>query len=330
MKNLKDFLRLALIFFSICCIHSAAVYKSCYDAVKHNNYVTGIYDIQPRVGGATSQIYCEMVTRTSVMTVLDNDLESFSQLTAVQTAFSLVLTPKYEYFDDSDMDELLKTAGTCEQNMRFSNNKASNNYVKFSFWNGNYTSFISEDGICKCLISQICEDANDTSLDCYPDIANDKDPIFDLSGKISVLPHRLPLKKMELGDTNDGINKCSVGKLKCTYEIIPKIETIPNNKCNNEVKKLTDGNLQTCVTFKRNELGIKIKVQTIFDYFKISNRNQTLDNIFVQSLKPLNNQVGKCLSTLNLFNCTVSSIGEYIVYFQDISIETEVCEIDIN
>lgn len=52
-----------------------------------------------------------------VLMCFSNDKEQFIRLTSAQTVFSVKVDIKYEHFADVDMDELLKTAGTCSQDL---------------------------------------------------------------------------------------------------------------------------------------------------------------------------------------------------------------------
>ncbi|CAD5126961.1 unnamed protein product [Dimorphilus gyrociliatus] len=318
-----------LVSFSV--IYSSTVYRSCLDAVNDNNFTTDTYSIQPRIGGATSQVYCQFTSNFEVTTILDNNKETLTSLAKTQAAYGIKVNIQYENFDDSDLTELLKAAGVCQQTMRFVNRKAANWHNRFLFWDGSYTSFIANDGICNCLITQICEQTNILTKPCYPSIETQSHPVFDFTGRIAVLPQRLPLKRIEAGDTNDGTNKFSIGKLKCTRKMLISKKLIFDNKCQNREEILTDGNLQTCLTFKQNEFGFKLKIQGHFRFLNISNSNSVLDNIFVQSLKPLENDNGdgNCLRQGNLFKCSISLIGEYILYFYNMTLETEICEVEV-
>ncbi|CAD5126358.1 unnamed protein product [Dimorphilus gyrociliatus] len=210
--KLIKLLKFLFLLSSLSILNSTAVYKSCLHALQNNNFISNTYNIQSRIGGAISEIECEAIKDVGIVTVLDNNKENLTTLARTQAKYFIIVDIQYENFDDTDVTELLKTIGVCQQTMHFINAKAANFHNRFLLWDGSYTSFIANDGICNCLISEICEQTNDPQQFCAPNIQTVGNPVFSYNGKIAVLPQRLPLKRIEAGDTNDGVNRFSIGK----------------------------------------------------------------------------------------------------------------------
>ncbi|CAD5114591.1 unnamed protein product [Dimorphilus gyrociliatus] len=312
----------------------STVFKSCSEAIV-TNQANGFYDIQPIEYGSITNIYCQVVNDIHIESTLGNNFEENTTINGYEFQYSYKRTIMYGNFNETQMDEYLRTAGTCSQTMYFYNYFSHLSFTHFIFWDGlivNYND--APDGICKCFLRQVCDEDASNELTCRDAGNETHSPSFNHTGKFSVLPQRLPLKKIEAGDTgtdptgHDEIIHFAVGKLKCSKRLTAKLTVNHFHQCENEkLHVLLDESVSTCMKFKASDFYLNIQTEVNHRKFKILGSNSQCLKFGMVS-KDENDRTRQCTTIDNcVYNCLASPIKQYFLYSLDLIGDVEICEI---
>lgn len=315
----------------------AVVYRSCGDALVENQ-VSGEYSIQPLENQATSNIFCNIINGTYIESALGNDVENNNTVNGFEYAFSYKKHIQYGNFSQEEVDQFLETSGECSQDLYWYNYFSKLSFSKFQYWDNSTFGFNNvPDGICKCFIRQICDERGSNTEICSTPGEPDHSPSFSYTGKLSVLPKRLPLRSILAGDTgldtegNDEIQHYAVGKLKCINRNQPQLFVNHfNSPCDlKKLQKLIDNSSTTCVKFNSINFYMNIHTNYYQRKFKISGKDSSCLNIQLMT-KFENGKLEKCLSSDNCqFDCQPSPLKQYLLFSKEIQEDIEICEIKL-
>lgn len=304
------------------------VYKSCREALKDNNNITGNYQIQPINSGTTASISCELINENMVKTVIDVQPSAKIKYTTDSNTGTRTQVITYENLNENELKTLLRYSGKCSQRMYIKIHDSQGHLLNFFFLDG--SKFILQpvpDGICHCLITTPCETTGNKEAVC-PDTGKvSYNQRFTLNGLLSVSSNRLPLIKTIYGDIQKKVGEYVEHQLKPVECLIPmknKIEVLTTENCFKDLSLLNDDNPETCIEFTSQSVELKLEY---FEYISIFAKNN--DNLEIQVYsKMLTNFIEVCEKTEELkFTCKNKRDYIYIFIIKKTKENIKLCEI---
>lgn len=149
--DLSKFILIELyVFIAVKFLYCTQVYKSCRQALK-NNSDSGNYQIQPINSGTIADVFCSLVG-DHVLTRINSNHGTFRRF---DSPSQLVLQIKYENLNKQELQQFLRYAGLCSQQMKLYVDGSHSSHLFFQFLDGSLLRlFPINDGICNCLITQ--------------------------------------------------------------------------------------------------------------------------------------------------------------------------------
>ncbi|CAD5126612.1 unnamed protein product [Dimorphilus gyrociliatus] len=322
MKHLWTLRDILPVYMLIVSMKGDGVYKNCEEALLRNNYVKSIYKIQCMPNGAIASILCSLNTNNEYITQIDNDVEQYKML---KSETHLILSIRYGNLPTEELKTLLKYSGICSQKMHFIGENTHQNHLSFKFIdNTEFKLNEFQDGICRCLITTTCIENNDSNATCHHTGPNDYSQNFNISGKIAVLPKRLPLVRTRYGDI-DGDNEFAkhyIGPLVCATP--PTIEFLSWNGCSKNTLLLLDDDEHSCIQFQSPSILIRIQYRDILKMY--STFNDTLKAVVYEKRGLTQMTVCKEIQKLQ-FQCSNTAREVVAFLWNEMQNGFELCEI---
>ncbi|CAD5125899.1 unnamed protein product [Dimorphilus gyrociliatus] len=290
----KTMLALLLVSFTLLSCIQANVFYGCEAALRVNRR-SGNYQIRGKKDGGIAEAKCR-VEKSNIVTEIYPKAIPNTFVSGYQDAFSYEFKVDYGNFTNSDMTDFLKSVNyNCYQKFNYTeaNSYWANN--KFKFWDNSIflLNDAISDGICQCVISDVCEKSGSSLSSCkslspYTDTAEYTD-----FGKFAVKKEKLPLKKVYFGDTDSKAEYIyyTVHNLVCSTTSQPKVNTLYPQSCLLKVEdKLFDFNNNTCFDIVNNLTVISFEFLMEVQEILITIENGECSDITVFLEKTLTSQ----------------------------------------
>lgn len=308
-------------------ILSLVIYESCNEALIKNKFMEGQYYINVYGNVEKFLVFCKNFNESFYETLIDTNLEAITTVEGYEPSFGYQQTVNYSTLNAVGVNEFINIHKDCYQTMFLDITFARSNSSKLEFWDGKQFLFEEvTDGICKCIISEICLKRQNASLLCLNRAVNNiiHNPLITHFGKLSVKSGRLPLKKVFIGDTGHIVERVryAVGKFVCRkcHSLIVKSRIA----CLND-EIFFDNLLSSCYTFNSGDSFLTIVSNN--SVIEILGENSNCINVYLYSYMT-KNIIKQCYTQNNCeFNCTKSALGLYKLHFENDGKEKKICEI---